>query len=146
MILTRSGLDLSIPNHVLLQHFWLGLSKEPTLQLDTAAGGSFTHKTTAEGEELIDHILENTPLLEPIWFEPKLVLEEVSSAVAESIIPIERPSPEPETSEEDSQCTKLLAFEDKLFEEYGNTSKYTYKRRPPIPVTPDDPLDSITLK
>jgi hypothetical protein len=30
-ILTRSGPDLSIPNHVLLQHFWLGLSKESTL-------------------------------------------------------------------------------------------------------------------
>ena len=27
-ILTRSGLDLSIPSHVLLPHFWLGLSKE----------------------------------------------------------------------------------------------------------------------
>jgi len=30
-ILMRSGPDLSIPNHVLLQHFWLGLSKESTL-------------------------------------------------------------------------------------------------------------------
>jgi hypothetical protein len=30
-ILTRSGPDLSIPNHVLLQHFLLGLSKESTL-------------------------------------------------------------------------------------------------------------------
>ena len=40
---------------------------------------------------------------------------------------------------------KLPAFEDELFEEYGNTSRYTYKRRPPIPVTPDDALDSTTL-
>jgi hypothetical protein len=40
--------DLSIPNHILLQHFWLGLSKETALQLDITAGGSFTHKTTAE--------------------------------------------------------------------------------------------------
>jgi hypothetical protein len=30
-ILMRSGPDLSIPNHVLLQHFWLGLSKESAL-------------------------------------------------------------------------------------------------------------------
>jgi hypothetical protein len=57
---------LSIPNHVLLQHFWLGLSKESALQLDIAIGGSFTHKTTAEGEALLDCILENTAPLEPL--------------------------------------------------------------------------------
>ena len=62
----RSGTDLSIPNHVLLHHFLLGLSKESTLQLDIAAGGSFTHKTIAEGEALLDRILENTPPLEPL--------------------------------------------------------------------------------
>ena len=55
-ILPRSGLDLSIPRHVLLQHFWLGLRKESTLQLDITAGGSFTHKTTVEGEALLDRI------------------------------------------------------------------------------------------
>ena len=58
--LTHAGLDLSTPDHVLLQHFWLGLSKESALQLDISAGGSFTHKTTAEGEALLDRILENT--------------------------------------------------------------------------------------
>jgi hypothetical protein len=71
-ILTRSSPDLSIPNHVLLQHFWLGLSKESALQFDIATGGSFTHKTTAEGEALLDRILENTPPLEPLWVEPEL--------------------------------------------------------------------------
>jgi hypothetical protein len=45
---------LSIPNHVLLQHFWLGLSKESALQLDIIAGGSFTHKTMNEGGALLD--------------------------------------------------------------------------------------------
>ena len=32
--LTHAGPNLSIPDHVLLQHFWLGLSKESALQLD----------------------------------------------------------------------------------------------------------------
>ena len=67
----RSSPDLSIPNHVLLQHFWLGLSKESALQLDIATGGLFTHKTTAEGEDLLDRILENTPPLESLRVEPK---------------------------------------------------------------------------
>ena len=53
---THAGPDLSIPNHVLLQHFWLGLSKESALQLDISAGGSFTHKTTAEGEALLNRM------------------------------------------------------------------------------------------
>jgi hypothetical protein len=41
----------------LLQHFWLGLSKESAIGLDIVVGGSFTHKTTAEGEALLDRIL-----------------------------------------------------------------------------------------
>ena len=51
---------------MLLQHFWLGLSKEPALQLDISAGGSFTHKITAEGEALLDRILENTSFTETL--------------------------------------------------------------------------------
>jgi hypothetical protein len=51
--------------------FWLGLSKEFALQLDIAAGGSFTHKTTVEEEALLDRILENTPPLEPLRVELK---------------------------------------------------------------------------
>ena len=55
--LTHAGPDLSIPDHVLLQHFWLGLTKESAIQLDISAGGSFTHKTTAEGEALLPLVL-----------------------------------------------------------------------------------------
>ena len=41
--LTHVSPNLSIPDHVLLQHFWLGLSKESALQLDiTARGRSHT--------------------------------------------------------------------------------------------------------
>jgi len=47
--LTHIDLDLSIPDHVLLQHFWLGLNKESALQLDISTGGSFAFKTTSEG-------------------------------------------------------------------------------------------------
>ena len=67
---------------MLLQHFWLGLSKEFAQQLDIATGGLFTHKTTTEGEALLDHILENTPPLEPLWVEPMSSHEQVSSTKA----------------------------------------------------------------
>ena len=67
---------------MLLQHFWLGLGKESALQLDIAAGGSFTHKTTEEGEALLDRILENTSPLEPLQVELMSSPKEVSSAKA----------------------------------------------------------------
>ena len=79
---------------MLLQHFWLGLSKESTLQLDITTRGSFTDKTTKEGEALLDHILENTPPLEPLRLEPMLSHEEVSSAKAEPTLSIQELLPE----------------------------------------------------
>ena len=59
--LINSGPNLSLPDHVLLYHFHLGLSKEATLQLDLSSGGSFTHKTIGEGKAIFEKILENTP-------------------------------------------------------------------------------------
>ena len=40
------------------------------------------HKTTKEGEALLDCIVENTPPLEPLHVEPIFRLEEASSAKA----------------------------------------------------------------
>jgi hypothetical protein len=146
-ILTRSGPDLSIPNHVLLQHFWLGLSKESALHLNITAGGSFTHKTTEEGEALLDCILENTPL-EPLRVESMSNHEEVSLAEAEPTLSIQEPSPELEDPKEGLQSSDLPPFEDDLFEEFENTSNYLCQcqRRPPVPVTPLDPLDEEFLR
>ena len=50
-----------MPDHVLLQHFHYGLSREATLFLDISSGGSFSHKTVSEGKAILDKILENTP-------------------------------------------------------------------------------------
>ena len=51
--LTHAGPDLSIPDHVMLQHFWLGLNNNTAQQLDITAGGSFAYKTTSEGVKLL---------------------------------------------------------------------------------------------
>jgi hypothetical protein len=49
----------------LLLHFYLGLDKKSALYLDITAGGSFAHKTTTEGKDIVDRILENaSPILE----------------------------------------------------------------------------------
>ena len=130
---------------MLLQHFWLGLSKESALQLDITAEGSFNHKTIAEGEVLLDRILENTPPLEPLRVEPESSHEEVSLAESKPLPPIQRPSPKPEILEEDFHPSDF-PFEDELFKDFGNTSKYSCQKKPPIPVTPLDPLDEVFLE
>jgi len=131
---------------VLLQHFWLGLSKESAIQLDIVVGGSFNHKTIAKGEDLLDHILKNTPPLEPLCVETESSDEEVSSAKTKLIPPIQRPSPELETPGEGFQPSEFPFFEDEYHEDFGNTSKYSYQKRPPVPIIPLDPLDKELLR
>ena len=58
-LLVKSGPVLSIPDHVLLQHFYSGLDKESTNHLDASAGASFSHKTPIKGMEILDRITEN---------------------------------------------------------------------------------------
>jgi hypothetical protein len=130
----------------LLQHFWLGFSKKYALQLDITAGGSFTHKTTDEGEALLVQILENTPLLEPIRVEPLLQHEEASSAEAELSLPKEELLPEPEDPKEDPDPMDLPPFDDHLFEDFGNNSNYLYQKKPPTPNPPSDLLDKEFLR
>jgi hypothetical protein len=59
-----------------------------------------------EGEALLDSILENTPPLEPLHVEPKPSHEEVSSAKAEPISPLEITSPEPK----EKKIPNILTF------------------------------------
>ena len=67
-------------------------------------------------------------------------------AGAEPITHIQRLSPEPETPEEDFQPLEFPFFEDESHEDFGNTSKYSYLKRPPVPITPLDPLDKEFLR
>jgi hypothetical protein len=46
---------------MLLQHFYLGLSKESTQFLDMASRGAFLHLSSSEGSAILDRILENSP-------------------------------------------------------------------------------------
>ena len=54
------GPNLSISDHVLLQHFYIGLDKESAFYLDIISGGSFAHRTPSEGRKILDRITENT--------------------------------------------------------------------------------------
>ena len=67
-------------------------------------------------------------------------------AKAKPITPLERPLPEPEDPEEGFQPSDFPFFEDELFENFGNTSKYSCQKKPPVPITPLDPLDKEFLR
>ena len=59
--LISSGPDLAIPEPVLLQHFYLGLSKDSAQFLDIASRGAFLHLSASVARSILDKILENTP-------------------------------------------------------------------------------------
>jgi hypothetical protein len=61
MDLYSSSPDLAIPNPMLLQHLYLGLSEKSTQFLDIALGGAFLHLSVSEGRAILDTILENSP-------------------------------------------------------------------------------------
>ena len=131
----------------------VGLSKESALQLDIAAGGSFTHKTTTEGEALLDCILENTSFTETLLAaesssHEKVLLVDSMSPSPTHIEPTTKPSPEPETMEEEEIQPPEFPFniEEGVFQNFGNTSMYPQEKGPPVPRDPIIPPDKASLK
>ena len=57
LVLIHSGLDLSLPDSMLLQLFYSGLDNEVALYLGMIIRGSFAHKPTMEYRKILDHIL-----------------------------------------------------------------------------------------
>ena len=135
-LLVQSGPDLSLPEHLLLQHFYASLDKESTHHLDITFGGSFAHLTPNEGREVLNRIMDRTSFVgihEPTPTGPKVCQEEVPVIESEllenqSVESTPEPSSElkPETLEEEDPLPLefLQGFEDNLFEDYGNTTNY----------------------
>jgi hypothetical protein len=130
--LINTGPDLTIQDPNLLQQFYMGLNKETSKFLDIASGGSFLHISTNLGRNILDKILENTPLPEEV--EEKLLEEESQIAEPESLPNPSQtsvvPNPEPMKKEETPILDFMLEFKDELFTEYENTSKYHTMRKP----------------
>jgi len=86
-LLVKSGPDLSLPEHLLLQYFYVGLDKESAHQLDLTSGASFAHLTPAESREVLDKILERTSFVcihEPVPTELEMRQAEPSEIESES--------------------------------------------------------------
>ena len=60
LLFVKSVPILSLPDYVLLEHFYSGLDMDSASYLDMTTGGSFAHKTLAEGMDILEIISENT--------------------------------------------------------------------------------------
>ena len=87
---------------------------------------------------------------EPTPVEPEVRQEEAPEIESEPIesqsldsTPELSPELKPKTSEEEDPLLPefLQSIVYDLFEDFGNTSRYFYKKRPLTPVTPTDPLE-----
>jgi hypothetical protein len=124
-----SGPDLTILEPILLQHFFMGLTRKTIEYLNTAIGGSFMHISAKKGRSILMKILADLPE------EREKLLEEESQLVKLESLP--EPSPtsaildsEPQKKEKTPILDFILEFEDELFVEYGNTLNYYVKRKP----------------
>jgi hypothetical protein len=109
----------------------VGLNKKTIKRLNSSAGGSFMHITTEHAKDILMKIVdnlfeENEKLLEEETkiAEPKILLEP-SQPLALAIL-----DPEPPKDEETLILDFMLEFEDKLFDNYGNTLKYHMMKKP----------------
>jgi hypothetical protein len=73
--LASSGLGLSIPDAMFMQHFMHGLGIESAKYLDMTSGGVFVHCTVEEGKSILDRILSVTPL-EDLQIKALLISED----------------------------------------------------------------------
>ena len=60
--LITTGLDLAISDPMLLQHFYMGLSKDSMESLDAASRGAFLHLSASEARSMLDKINEKNSL------------------------------------------------------------------------------------
>ena len=59
--LASSGSDLAITEPTLLQHLYLGVSKDSTQFLDLASRGALVRCNVSEGKKVLAKIIENAP-------------------------------------------------------------------------------------
>ena len=61
--LITTGPDLAILGPMLLQHFYMGLSKDSVQTLDLASRGAFLHLSASEARSMLDTISAKFPAL-----------------------------------------------------------------------------------
>lgn len=136
---------------MLLHHFYLGLDQDSTQSLNNSFEGSFFY-TLNEGMKILDNITETISLVakvQPLREEHNLRQEDIPAAEPLALLDLALgPSPEPQVpkEEETRPLEPLLKFEDDIFEDFRNTSNHYHIRKPLVPTSPLDPLETTILR
>ena len=134
-ILLWSGPDMTIPDEVVIQHFFAGLSSAAGQYLNLACGGSFVHCTAIKCREILDRIQEQfsfNDIHEPVPLTTSV--EHASPSIVDE-------DPVPVPSEDDASSSgSPFHFEDEIFDDYGNTSLYFCEKKPPTLSHLADPI------
>jgi len=106
-MLIHVGLDLSLPDGILLHLFCLGIDMHADLCLDVTAEGRFTHKPMTEQVKFLENFLESytSPVMRNGTLQAKILssVEESSSVKSKPVASLDsiyEPSPEPRTPKE----------------------------------------------
>jgi hypothetical protein len=109
----------------------MGLNKKIIKHLNSSAGGSFMYITAEHTKDILMKIMDNLPeeneklLEEETKIAKPEILPEPSQPLALAIL-----DPEPPKEEKTPISDFMLEFEDELFDDYGNTSKYHMMKKP----------------
>jgi hypothetical protein len=131
--LALSGLELSIPDVVFMQHFVHGLGTESTEYLDMTSGGVFVHCMVEEGKLILDitlsvTLLEDLQLKAPHIFEEEPIItypdaSEISTSPARELLQLSAPEIS-SNKEEDDPTPVPFSIEEDCFEyDIGNLAK-----------------------
>ena len=85
-----TGPDLAIQDPVLLQHFYMGLSKDSVQTLDAASRGALLHLSTSEARAMLDRISGKTPCTS---IHSELLEEEMESSSKQEEVLIAKSQP-----------------------------------------------------
>src|SRR6185312_3896853 len=146
--------DMSIPDKISLEVFYLCLDMETALELDDASGGWFAHTTPEEGRDILDSFLEDsffaTDHSEPHREESASSHESISTPESEPSSSTSQyssvdPSPEPRTPEEEEiQPSEFSSrFEDDPSENIQNPSNHLRHEEPMKSMCLYETLDKI---
>jgi len=120
----NSGPNLTLPEPILLQHFFLGLDDRNKEYLNLASGGALMHITVEHAKTILTNILNDLPK------EKEELLEEESLLAKNKLLPnssqsIVELNPKLANEKEITPIFEwMFEIEDDFFDDYGNTTFY----------------------
>jgi hypothetical protein len=128
------GLELSILDAMIMQHFVHGLGMKSAEYLDMTSGGVFVHCTVEEGKLILDRILSVTPFeylqfKAPLIFEHETIITYMDTSnilvlpAMDELLPLTASGIGSENKIEDPTSFPLSIEEDCFDDDIGNSSK-----------------------